>query len=37
MRYLYLPAFDTVRADLRFKAVLGKLSVPDPPARRPAP
>ncbi len=33
IRYLWLPAFDPVRADPRFKAVLKELNVPESPAR----
>jgi TolB-like protein/Flp pilus assembly protein TadD len=37
IRYLWLPAFDPVRADPRFKAVLKELNVPDPPGKNFAP
>jgi tetratricopeptide (TPR) repeat protein len=37
IRYLHLPAFDPVRADPRFKAVLKELNVPERPGKSPAP
>ncbi len=33
IRYLWLPAFDPVRADSRFKAVLEELNVPESPGK----
>jgi adenylate cyclase len=37
IRYLWLPAFDAVRGDARFKSVLRQLNVPDAPTKTPAP